>query len=215
MADLFREIEEDLRAERLQRMWRRHNGKIIGAACAIIVAIAGYSAWDGYMNRRHAAEGDRFAAALAKADQGDPAGAATAMQALAKEGSAGYALLARFSAAGLAVTKGEIDTGLAQYDAIAADGAVDRIYRDLATLLAGFQRVDKEDAAAFKARLAPVAADGNPWRFVARELIALSTLSHGDKAEARKALTALSDDAAAPQGVRARAAELLASLGPA
>jgi hypothetical protein len=47
---------------------------------------------------------------------------------------------------------------------------------------------------------------------MARELLAVLMIQQGDKDGARKALAALSDDATAPEGVRARAAEMLAAL---
>jgi hypothetical protein len=48
---------------------------------------------------------------------------------------------------------------------------------------------------------------------LARELLAVLMIQEGDKVGARKALERLSDDAAAPAGVRARASEMLAALG--
>jgi hypothetical protein len=44
-------------------------------------------------------------------------------------------------------------------------------------------------------------------------LQALAELKAGETDAARKTLTALADDAAAPVGVRGRAAEMLAALG--
>ena len=48
---------------------------------------------------------------------------------------------------------------------------------------------------------------------VHRRLLALTALRANDPARARQLLTQLADDANAPQGTRARAAEMLAALG--
>ncbi|MCI0431731.1 MAG: hypothetical protein L0210_14465 [Rhodospirillales bacterium] len=52
----------------------------------------------------------------------------------------------------------------------------------------------------------------SPWRFSALELTALAELHAGNTARARTLLLSLADDAAAPSGLRGRAAELVATL---
>src|SRR5262249_34122067 len=99
-----------------------------------------------------------------------------------------------------------------RYDAVAADSGIETVFRDLATLLSATQRVDREDLASVTKRLQPLLGDANTWRFSARELIAVAALRANNAAEARSQLTRLSDDAAAPPGVRARATELLKTL---
>jgi hypothetical protein len=61
-------------------------------------------------------------------------------------------------------------------------------------------------------RLAPMTSSGNPWRSTALELTAAARLKSGDKDGALEAYKILADDLAAPQGTRARAAEMAAAL---
>jgi hypothetical protein len=63
-------------------------------------------------------------------------------------------------------------------------------------------------------RLKPLIGDGNPWRPTALELTAAAQLKSGDKAGALAIYKQLADDLAAPEGVRARAAEMAAVLAP-
>ena len=67
--------------------------------------------------------------------------------------------------------------------------------------------------AAIEARLAPLAAPGEPWRASAEEIRALAAIRRGETGTARRTLTALARDASAPQGVRDRAARLLSEIG--
>ena len=69
------------------------------------------------------------------------------------------------------------------------------------------------DPAESQARLEPLLADDNPFRFSARELSALVALHAGDKTKARELFKALSEDQAAPSGVRDRAQEMLLAVG--
>jgi hypothetical protein len=212
VADIFREIEEDLRAERMQQLWKRYGNWVIALAALLVIATGVYSWWRDHQVKVHAAEGERYAAALQLADQGDTASAAAAMAAIAKEAGAGYATLADLSAASLEGERGDIDGALARYDALAANQSAEKSFRDLATLLGAYYRVDREPLAKLNERLQPLTSDDNPWRYSARELIGLAQLKAGDQAAARTSFQKLADDATAPSGVRARAAEILASL---
>jgi hypothetical protein len=94
------------------------------------------------------------------------------------------------------------------YQALAASTDVPPIYRNLATLLAVMHQVDTGDAKQLEVQLQPLAAETSPFRFSARELTALLAAKEGDGARAKTLLDQLAKDAAAPPGLRSRAAEL-------
>jgi hypothetical protein len=58
-----------------------------------------------------------------------------------------------------------------------------------------------------------LAVSGNPWYYQGTELMALFAHKKGDDKHAIDLFKQLADDAQAPQGIRARAAEMLAALG--
>ena len=69
------------------------------------------------------------------------------------------------------------------------------------------------DADAIRAKLQPLAIDGNPWRFSARELTALLAWKSGQIAEAKEQLSALAADPQTPARIRDRAQQVLAQIG--
>ena len=81
-----------------------------------------------------------------------------------------------------------------------------------AVILLALNSLDTAEPDELIARLAPLTADDNAWRYSARELTALLRLRKGDTAGATDLLTMLAEDTGAPQGTRARAQELLAGL---
>lgn len=147
------------------------------------------------------------------ANQGQAEAAVAGFGEVATTAPAGYALLARMQGAALKVRAGDRAGAAAIYDAVAADAAAPEAYRDAAQILSVMQTIGSGDPKALADRLAPIAGDGNPWRHTARELQAVLAIRAGDTARARTILEALSKDAAAPQSLRTRAAEMVSALG--
>jgi len=212
LADIFREIDEDLRRERHVELWKRYGNYIIALALAIVIGTAAAVFWRDHKAGQREADSAAFAEArgLVQDERTDEAIAAFA--ALGAEASGGYSLLASFQEAALLAEAGDEAGAVAAYNAIAAEGSADDLYRDLAKLLSVMHRIDDGDSAALSSDLAPLAADGEPWRFSARELQALLALRSGDTAGAADILSGLADASGAPPALRARAIEMLAIL---
>jgi hypothetical protein len=209
MADIFNEIEEDLRRERMTRLWKRFGPIIVAVAVLIVLGVAGMRAWEWYSAKQAEETGGRFEAALALTRQeNNSAQAEAALEAIAKDGPGGYALLARFRAASeLAVTnKG---AAAARFDEIAQDISVSSPARHLARIRAGLLLVDTGSQADVASRVEPLAATGNNWRHSAREILALAAWKAGNVADTRRWAQELISDVATPQGARGRGQLLL------
>lgn len=212
MADIFQEIEEDLRRERMKRLWDRYGLIVVGAVLALALAAAGWQGWRWYERNERAKAAERFAAALATAARGEHAAAIEAFAGLGRDGPKGYRLLARLQEAAGRGAQGDRAGAVGIYESLAADTALPPLYRDLAVLLSVLHQANDGDSRALAARLEPLAADGAPFRHTAREVQAALALRRGDRAAAEGLLRRLAEDATAPDGARRRAAELLASL---
>ncbi|ROQ01303.1 hypothetical protein EDC65_0481 [Stella humosa] len=213
MADIFQEVDEDLRRDRATALWRRYGIYLIGVAVALVLATAAWSAWRYYERSQREQAGDRFTQAMLAANQGQTDAAVAGFAEVATGNAAGYAVLARMQGAALKVRAGDRAAAASIYDGIAGDAAVPETYRQAALLLSVMQTMDTGEPKALSDRLAPLAADDNPWRHTARELQAALAIRAGDTARARTLLDGLSKDAAAPQSLRTRAAETVQALG--
>jgi hypothetical protein len=210
---ILREIDEELRQDQFTKLWKRYGKILIGIAIVIISSVAGYKAWQNYDFTDRGQQGERFAATIRLAGDGNGEAALDALTDFQADASQGYQMLAGFQAAALMADGGDGQGAATAYDKLASDKSLDTIYRDLAILLGTIQRMNSGgDAASSTTALASLVADNNPWRHSARELIAVLAEQSGDKAKARELFTALSDDATTPQGIRLRARELLAGL---
>jgi hypothetical protein len=213
--DLFDEVQEDLRAERMQRLMKRYGGLLAGAALLVVLGVAGAQGWRWWQDRQAMqAAGEFLATAQAAAAPGaEDKAIAARFASLAATAPSGYATLARLRAAALLAEGGDRAAALAIWDSLSRDGSVEPLYRDLATLLWGLHALDGGDLAAVESRLAPLATPDGAWRFSAAEVRALAAIRRGETEQARRGLAALAADQAAPEGVRQRATRLLPGLG--
>jgi hypothetical protein len=211
VADIFQEVDEEVRRENMHRLWRRYGGYAGAVAIVILLATGGYIGWQKYSEHRAAQRAQAFFDAIALTADPDPAKAKAAFVDLA-QGNDGIAALARFRAAALQITAKDEAGAVATYDAIAADSSVPAPFREAATLLAAMHLIDTADQAEMKRRLESKTAAPNSWRFTALELLALSAQRAGDIEQARKIYTQLADDLETPSGLRGRAAEMLTAL---
>lgn len=212
MSDIFREIEDELRRDNIAKLWQSYGRYVIGLFILIVAATAAVVGWRAYEARQQRAESARYAAALALVQKDQTTQAANAFTELAREGHGGTAMLARMQAAGLRGKAGDEKAAIADYKAIADDGSVDPTYRDLARLLAGLAELQTGDAKDAAAELAPLTAAGNPFHATALEATAIADLKAGNRAAASRIYKQLADDLSAPQGLRARAAEMNEAL---
>ena len=101
---------------------------------------------------------------------------------------------------------------VAVYEQLAGGSGTDPEFRDLAVLLSVMHGLPDGDPKAAVERLQPLTASGNPWRASALDLTAAAKLKSGDRDGALAIYKELADDLSAPQGLRARAAEMAAAL---
>lgn len=212
MSDIFREIDEELRRDNLLKIWQRYNRYIIGAVVLALLVAGGIVAWRSHQLSLRQAQSVRYEAALSLLREGKDAEAAKIFASVADEGG-GYGQLALFEAADLAAKAGDKKSAIADYDKIAASSNIDPELRDAATLLSVMNGFADSDPQAVIDRLKPLTESGNAWRASALELTAAAKLKAGDKAAALDIYKKLADDLAAPEGMRARAAEMAAVLG--
>ena len=212
VANFIEEVDEEVRRDRAEKLWKRWSPFVIGAVLVLLAGVAGHQVWKGWEADKAAAAGARFSAALGLAQAGKPTEAATAFADMSRTDTGGYALLARFQQAANLIEAKDTVGAIAAYDAIAGDAKVDTRFRDLARYLAAFHGAEMLEPDQIKQRIANLSS-ASPWAANARELGALAELKAGNVEAARRQLTALADDPLVPTGLRGRATELLAALG--
>ncbi|HWV53025.1 tetratricopeptide repeat protein [Pseudorhodoplanes sp.] len=212
MADIFHEVDEEVRRERLRKLWDRYGLFVLILAVLFVVAVAGWRGWEYYQNQRAAEFGSQFEAAAALAEGGKFAEAEKDFARIAADGNRGYRVLARLREAEAAIPRDRA-AAAKQFEAIAADTTLDERFRDLAAVRAGLLLVDTASLSDMEKRLELVAATGRPYRHSARELLALAAFRAGDKKALQRWSELISGDAESPAQMRARVEALMVLAG--
>lgn len=210
MADIFHEVDEEVRRERLQKLWERYSIYLIALAVLIVAGIGAWRAYEWWLGKQAAAAGASFEQALRLSEQGKHSEAEKAFSKIATDAPAGYRVLARFRAAA-ELSQDKPADAVKAYDQIAADSSLSQTLQDLANLRAGMLLVDTAPLAEMGQRLEPLTEPSRTFRASARELLALSAWHNKDATAAKKYIDMITADTETPPGARARA-EVLSAL---
>ncbi len=207
MSDIFREVEEDVRRERFEKLWKAYGNYAIAALVLLFAGIAGWQVWERHDAQERAKVSDAFMAAQRITN---PQAQASAMLDLARTAPKGYASVARLAEAGAMFASGQQGNAIALYKEIAANdnGPVGSVAR-LRAAWGLAETASRKDLADL---LAPLNQTGNAWRENAQEILAYADYRAMDTKSALAKYTALSVNAEAPDALRARAKAMAAFL---
>jgi len=210
----LREVEEEIRRERLERIWKEYGTFFLAGAALIVIGVLGYKFVESRRVTAAQTTGERYEGAMELASTGKDGSAEKEFEGIVADGTGGYPELSRLQLAGVLLKQGKKPEAIAVYDELAKSGA-DPLLRDYAALQAASARMGTADFTEMQNRLTPLMADTSPWRYSARELMGVAAFKAGKADEARNALTPLLVDQKTPQSIAERAQIVLAELAAA
>jgi hypothetical protein len=213
VADIFHEVEEDLRRDQAAAIWKKYGNLIIGAALVLVLAVAAHWGWKEYSTRQQLQASADFlnAAATTNLKQRE-----AALAPVAADGGI-YGVLARFRLAETAIEAGDKAKARGILTEIAQDQDADKALRDLATIQAALLELEigKPETAADLVK--DLTQEGEAYRLSALEITGLAALAAGDTAKARTTFETVKKAAASAgasgTGFVQRADQLLDRLG--
>lgn len=212
MADIFREVDEEVRQDRIALALTRNWGWLLLGALLILAGVGAWRGYDYWRLQQAETSGGRYLDALSLVRDGKPADALSAFDDLARTGTPGFSTLARFRAAGQRGATDPAD-GAKAFDALAADPKVESAMQDVARLRAAMLLLDTADLKAMQGRLQSLADANSPMRDAAREVLALAALKANDSAAAKGYLDAIAVDPIATAVQRQRIGALSGLVG--
>lgn len=202
MTDIFREVEEDVRRERFEQLWKKYGDYVIAGASLLIIAVAGLQLWRVYDQRQRARASTEYMAAEQLYEAGQTYEAATAFAKIAKDAPSGYAGMADLQAADALLASGNQADAVGIFKKIASGnnsmlGAIARIH-------AAWAIVDTAPKSDVQTMLAPLTDPTNAWHSMAREILAYADYRAGATKDALREYESLLGDAQAPVPLRTR-----------
>jgi hypothetical protein len=209
VTDIFREVEEEVRRERVEKLWKQYGDYAIAGVAVIVLAVGGWQFWKFYHGRELLRASDAYAHASNQASAGDAKGAATEFAKLAKDGPSGYATLARLQQANALMATGSIGDAVKIYREI--ENGSDPSLAAVARLRHAWAVVDIGAKSDIVQILGPLTDASSEWKYPAREVLAYSDYHNGDTKNAIAEFKKLAADTKAPANLRQRA-EIMAQF---
>jgi len=208
MADIFREVDEDVRRDKAAVIFKKYLPALIGTAILVVVVAAAWRFYDYTRTQAEEQASARYEDAEQLAHDGKSAEAEAAFDAIAKDATAGYRVLARLRAIDELAGR-DPAAAVKSYEALASDTSYDASLASVARLRAAMLEIDIDDPKTFEQKVTPMAGPTGVFRYSARELLALAALKAGDYTAAGRWLDQIVADPQAPSGLRSRAEAFL------
>ena len=209
---LSREIDEELRREKFEKLWERYGFYVLLAAGALVLSVGGYQLWDQRKRSFAAESGARYEEAIKLAEASKTDEAQKALQAIIAGGHAGYASLAQLQLAGIHLKANRPQEAVAVFEALATSPTADTDIKSFAILQVAALRLGQADFTELQNRLKPLAEGSTAWRYQARELLGSAAFKAGKLDEARDQLTPLLSDPETPRAALERIQLILSAI---
>jgi hypothetical protein len=203
LSDIFQEVEEDVRRERYEKLWKNYGNYIIALAVLIVAGVAAWQAWQRYDLSQRQSVSDQFQQASQLATSGNYVQAEVAFDKITKTAPTGYSNLAKLRLAGVYFAEGKRDQSVVLLRQLT--NLSDPILSSAARLRLAWTLSEASTKAEIASLLQPLMTKDNPWRFAASEVIAYVDLKDGARNQAISEYQQIAQDNAAPAILRQRA----------
>lgn len=212
MADIFEEVEEGLRQDRLTGLWKKY-GIIAYIVAALLIGGVAYNEYRQIQSANIVEENaSRLEAALAEVDARNYESAATQLTELIEDGIAPSKVAAHYLAG--VKLDGNGDAAAAADVLSASVSDLEDPTEKLALIKAAYLEADTLSRSELEGILSPLTSGDGPFAALASELVAAKALQDGDIEFARREFNFLRLAQNAPPGVVTRAQQALAALPP-
>lgn len=211
MVDFINEVEEELRKDDYNRLLKKY-GPAIGVVLFLIVAGTGYMEYREYSQKKQArAVAAVYTAADRQLDGGQKDEAVSGFVDLGQNDHKGYAGLALMRAAAIRHEQGDLFGAVKYFDQAAERFSIAR-HKQLAQLKAAYLLADQGAYYDVISRVTPLAAQDEPYEFLARELLGFAHAEAGNASSAREQFAYLTSVPGVPATVKQRAEQSMALM---
>jgi len=210
---LFREVDEEVRRDEIESIWKKYGTWILALCCGVILAVGGFKGWQYWEKQQAEAGGAAYFEAVKLASDGKKADADKIFADLEKS-HVSYGLLGKFKQAAALAKADDIKGAITAYDGIAGQASIPPTFKQLAQIKAAYLAADSASVKDMQARVAIFETATSPWRNSARELLAIAAFRGGDYRLADRKLNDILADLQSTSGAKQRARIFLSVVAP-
>ena len=184
-----REVDEELRQEKLAALWKKYRFLIFGCVIGVIAATISVEWYQAWKHKTSLAESDQLESALIAAVKGEEEQALSTLTSLGQNGKTGYRFIAQMEKAGILLKQNKNKEAYAILKALSADSKAPKAIREVALVSYVGQQMDRGNTAELIQMIAPMSRDKQSAFYgQAVELAVGLHIISGDKKEAEALL---------------------------
>ena len=207
MSDIFQEIDEDLRQDKVARLWKAYGKYLVALAVFIILVIASYRFIEHKNEKNREQTSELYELASETGRSGDKKAAIELLSDEMFDENIGYSIISKLKKAALAKSNNDLEGTEIVLKEIITNKDIPLYLRDLARL-----KLFASDSDNNSSQLEVLIEEEGPCKFLALELKGGIQLEGGNLKEARSIFKELTDDSNTPNNLRRRASEILKAL---
>lgn len=215
-AALLQEVDEAVRKDQLDNIWKRFGVWIVGGVIAALLAFGGYLYWGHREDTRRGADAESLLAAFDTLKARQPTAATEALKRLGAEGGDAYRAIAQFQQANMKAEGGDMKAAATLMAVVVADTKVDQSLRDLALIRQTAFEYDTLKPETVIARMKPMIDAKDPassWFPSAAELSAIAHYQLGQYKQAGALYGRIAKTPDVPKSLQSRAVQMAGMLG--
>lgn len=209
----LREVDEELRKERLNQFAARYGWLIIAGVLLLLGAVGGYLWWQHSQQEEAGRQGSVLLDSLEAMEAGNDAAATAGINELVGSSVDGYRAAALFARATAETEAGNQAAATATLKSIADDTSLAEAYRQAALIRQTALEFDQLQPQAVISRLGPLARPGQAWFGTAGEMVGIAHLKMRRPDLAGPLFAQIGRDESVPPSIRTRAIQMAGSLG--
>ena len=206
MSDIIRQIDEDLRREKLSKLWNKYGLYAVSVIIVIVFTVIGYQLNVSISKTKNEILVETFINAT---NDNNFIKQIPLYEEIISSNNEYLSGLAALRTSNLQVQNGNIEEGYSTLEKIAENIEYDVVIRDLATYLLFMAKMEDPDDLASNLNLTNERIESSPFKYSFLEIIAVRKLILGDYAEAKKDFEDLISNLDLPIEIRNRAMKFI------